>query len=242
LTSICSFALSKPARKSSAARTVLSIEKEGSTGWIVNSVYTNADLRSARGSAENTRAQGRAGRGHAGLKRDPAALAWTSDCKCSDAQLGKRCSTNGDMLIADYATSAAVHTVADETVKPSTRAIGPTITGVIDLRATAGVRDRGNVGCRPGCALRFTEIFATVNMLHGIAENDSSQHTQGFPNDDLYVAPATRVEHSALYAVMGDDGAAGSIEIKATRRPRTGTASRGFAGISYKTSGVRRPS
>ena len=35
--------------------------------------------------------------------------------------------------------------MADETVKPSTRAIGPTITGVIDLRATGWRRDRGNV-------------------------------------------------------------------------------------------------
>jgi len=50
-------------------------------------------------------------------------------------------------------------------------------------------------------------------MLHGIAERDCSQHKQGFPTDDIYVAPVTRIEHSALYAVMGDDGAAGSIEI-----------------------------
>ncbi len=56
--------------------TVLSIEKDGGSGWIVNCVHTNATLRAARRQrVEDSRAQGRAGRGHAGLERDPDALA-----------------------------------------------------------------------------------------------------------------------------------------------------------------------
>ncbi|MDA9528431.1 hypothetical protein ACM42_08280 [Bradyrhizobium sp. CCBAU 25338] len=190
--------------------TVLSIEKDGSN-WIVNGVHTNAALRKRDGEALRIRARkvvlaaGTLGSTEILLRSRGPGL------PMSEA-LGKRCSTNGDMLIADYATAAEVHTVADETVQPSTRAIGPTITGVVDLRATDGfVIEEMSVPA--GLRIAFTEVFATVNMLHGIADADFSQHVKGFPNDDLYVAPATRVEYSALYAVMGDDGAAGTIKI-----------------------------
>jgi len=77
-----------------------------------------------------------------------------------------------------------------------------------------------------GLRLAFTEIFATVNMLHGIAENDSSQHTQGFPNDDLYVAPATRVEHprSTPSWVTTERPAASRINGDSTTADRDGIA------------------
>jgi cholesterol oxidase len=192
--------------------TVLGIEKDGGTGWIVNGVHTNAALRKRDGEVLKIRAHkvvlaaGTLGSSEILLRSRDLGL------QVSEAQLGKRCSTNGDMIIADYATAATVHTVADEIVQPSTRAIGPTITGVIDLRSTAGVVIE-EISVPAGLRIAFTEIFATVNMLHGIAEQDCSQHKQGFPTDDIYVAPNTRIAHSALYAVMGDDGAAGSIEI-----------------------------
>lgn len=191
--------------------TVLSIEKEGSTGWIVNSVHTNANLRKRDGQVLKIRAHkvvlaaGTLGSSEILLRSRDLGLQLSN-------LLGKRCSTNGDMLIADYATSATVRTVANETIKPSARAIGPTITGVIDLRATAGVVIE-EISVPAGLRLAFTETFATVNMLHGLGKADCSKHIQGFPTDDLYVVPAERVEHSALYAIMGDDGAAGSIEI-----------------------------
>jgi cholesterol oxidase len=213
--------------------TVLSIEKDGSNGWIVNSVHTNAALRKRDGEVLRLRARkvvlaaGTLGSTEILLRSRDLGLQMSG-------ALGKRCSTNGDMLITDYATAAAVHTVADETVKPSTRAIGPTITGVIDLRATDGfVIEEMSVPA--GLRTAFTEVFATVNTLHGLAEADSSQHVRGFPSDDLYVAPAARVEHSALYAVMGDDGAAGSIEIDDDSGMTHPTAPRGSVGTSCKT-------
>ncbi len=192
--------------------TVLNIEKDGSTGWFVNSVHTDAALRKRDGEVLRIRARkvvlaaGTLGSSEILLRSRDLGL------QVSDAQLGKRCSTNGDMLIADYATAAPVHTVADETVRPSTRAIGPTITGVIDLRATAGVVIE-EMSVPAGLRVAFTEVFATINMLHGMAEADSTPHERGIPTDDIYVAPATRIDHSALYAVMGDDGATGRIEI-----------------------------
>ncbi|MEY9137102.1 cholesterol oxidase [Bradyrhizobium diazoefficiens] len=191
--------------------TVLSIEKEGSTAWVVNSVYTNANLRKRDGEVLKIRARrvvlaaGTLGSSEILLRSRERGL----QLSC---MLGKRCSTNGDMLVVDYATNANVNTVADETIKPSSREIGPTITGVIDLRATAGIVIE-EMSVPAGLRLAFTETFATVNMLHGLAEADCAKHVQGFPSNDLYVVPASRVKHSALYAVMGDDDAAGSIEI-----------------------------
>ena len=191
--------------------TVLSIEKDGGTGWIVNSVHTNAALRKRDGQALRVRARkvvlaaGTLGSTEILLRSRDLGLQMS-------LALGTRCSTNGDMLITDYATTDTVHTVADEAVKPSDRAIGPTITGVVDLRGTDGVVIE-EMSVPAGLRIAFTEVFATVNALHGLAEADLSQHVQGFPKDDLYVTPAARVEHSALYAVMGDDGAAGIIEL-----------------------------
>src|SRR6185503_322004 len=97
----------------------------------------------------------------------------------ANAQLGQRCSTNGDMLITDYDTATDVHTVADETDQPSTRAIGPTITGIIDLRNTSGVTIE-EMSVPAGLRIAFTEIFSTVNALHSLAEADTTHHSTGF--------------------------------------------------------------
>src|SRR4029079_19473742 len=109
------------------------------------------------------------------------------------------------------ATTDEVNTVANETDQPSSRAIGPTITGVIDLSGTAGIVIE-EMSVPAGLRVAFTEVFATANMLHGIAKPDFSAHIQSFPKDDIYVAPAMRIRRSALYAVMGNDGASGSID------------------------------
>ncbi|NUS71127.1 MAG: alpha/beta fold hydrolase, partial [Ensifer adhaerens] len=77
-----------------------------------------------------------------------------------------------------------------------------------------------------GLRLAFTEIFATLNTLHGLDRIDWSTHTRGFPDDDAYVAPTGRIEHSAVYAVMADDGAAGRMELD-------GTASDGTARMRW---------
>jgi len=69
--------------------------------WIVNSVYTNADLRKREGEVLKIRARkvvlaaGTLGSSEILLRSRDLGL------QVSDAQLGKRCSTNGDMLIAD---------------------------------------------------------------------------------------------------------------------------------------------
>ncbi|ANN58232.1 hypothetical protein A9174_16750 [Mesorhizobium loti NZP2037] len=196
--------------------TVLSIEKDGTTGWIVNSVHTNAALRARDGDVLRVRAgkvvlaAGTLGSTEIMLRSQIIGL------PLSSAQLGKRCSTNGDMLIADYGTRASVNTVANDATQPSKRAIGPTITGIIDLREEAGVLIE-EMSVPASLRIAFGEIFATVNTLHTLDEIDWSTHQQGFPKDDAYVVSDQRIERSALYAVMSDDGAAGTIELEPAR-------------------------
>lgn len=197
--------------------TVLGIEKTNGA-WIVNCVHTNAALR-ARDSAilkiraaKVVLAAGTLG-SYEILKRSH-----DGGLELSDTHLGNRCSTNGDMLITDYATSDSVNAVSDETVRPSERAIGPTITGMIDLRDTAGVLIE-ELAVPASLRLAFTEVFATINTLHGLDQKDWTKHRQGFPTDDAYVAPSRRVEHSAIYAVMANDGAAGHLELDGRSTP-----------------------
>ena len=60
----------------------------------------------------------------------------------------------------------------------------------------------------------FEEIFTTTACLHDLAVADKSSHRQGNPaRDPLAVDPVT-IEHSAVYAVMGDDGAAGRVTLR----------------------------
>lgn len=193
--------------------TVLSVKPDGGN-WIVDCVYTDAALRARDGDVLQVRAgkvvlaAGTLGSFEI-LKRSQAKGLSLS------VHFGNHCSTNGDMLVTDYATSNPVNTVSDEAVQPSKRAIGPTITGVLDLRKTAGVLIE-ELSVPAGLRLAFTEIFATLNTLHGLDRFDWSTHTRGFPDDDAYVAPTGRIEHSAVYAVMADDGAAGRMELDET--------------------------
>ena len=199
--------------------TVLGVRRDpmDATAWLVKCVHTSETQRSRDEVVKDQVVEVRATNvvlAAGTLGSTEILLRSQTDVQLS-SMLGKRCSTNGDMLITDYATGADVHTVADEAVKPSTRAVGPTITGIIDVPKTT---DRSRLTIEEmsvpaGLRLAFTETFATINTLHSLAEADSSHHDEEFPSDDIYAVSRQQIERSALYAVMGDDGAAGTIEL-----------------------------
>ena len=133
------------------------------------------------------------------------------------------------MLVTDYATSTAVCTVADEAERPSARRIGPTITGVIDLRATKKILVE-EMSVPAALGVLFREVFATVNTLHSLTDIDTSPHSRGFPDDDIYAVPVAHINNTALYAVMADDGAARTIELNGNT---SSMASDGLARIRW---------
>ncbi|WP_371811959.1 alkaline phosphatase D family protein [Ruegeria sp. R13_0] len=203
--------------------TVLHIEKDGDN-WVVNTVYTNAALRErhsdANGDPEVVRVRARKVIVAAGTLGSTEILlrSKSEGLVVSDAMIGKRCSTNGDMLVADYNTSARVNNVASEQVQPSQRQIGPTITGIIDLRDTAGVLIE-EISVPASLRIAFKEIFGTVNALHSLDEIDWSTHSKGFPQDDIYSVAEERIDNTALFAVMGNDGAGGHITLNGDPTP-----------------------
>lgn len=192
--------------------TVLRVSRDddGET-WIVETVYTNAKLRARHGSVVPIRAK-KVVLAAGALGSTEILVRSESDTLRFSRQLGQRCSTNGDALLVDYATDRDVGAVADQEVAPRERKVGPTITGILDLRDGDGVTVEE---LAVPAALRrvFAEVFATVNTLHSLPEHDFTRHRRGFPGDDIYVATPGQTERSALYAVMGEDGASGSIEL-----------------------------
>lgn len=192
--------------------TVLDFERdEVNDLWVVNVVYTNAKLRARHGgriqihASKLILASGALGSTEILMRSRVHSLAFSG-------RLGERCSTNGDMLVTDYYTDDDVLTVADEAVAPSARNLGPTITGVVDLRKSNGVLIE-EMSVPAGLRRVFGEIFASVNALHMLDVKDGSKHQEGHPAEDIYEIGPRHIDRSALYAVMGDDGADGAIDL-----------------------------
>jgi len=137
----------------------------------------------------------------------------------SAAQLGRRFSTNGDMIAASYGMPVDVHASSRESTPPGDRHIGPTITGMIDLR-------RGRVPlvieelAIPAALRRpFEEIVTTFGMLHRLARRDDSHHGAATLGADAAGIDPHAISRTAVYATMGDDGANGALVLVERTEP-----------------------
>jgi choline dehydrogenase-like flavoprotein/pimeloyl-ACP methyl ester carboxylesterase len=140
--------------------------------------------------------------------------------KFSD-QLGRKFSANGDMLVIAHDLAARVNGVADETQDPAPsnpsehggRAIGPTITAMIDLREGNADTDLVIQDLAvPGPLRRlFEESTTTYDVLNRVADGDWAKHE---PNpsraDDAAVNP-TAITNSLVLAMIGRDDAEGEL-------------------------------
>ncbi|TPJ71235.1 GMC oxidoreductase [Mesorhizobium sp. B2-7-1] len=135
-------------------------------------------------------------------------------------QLGRKFSANGDMLVVAHALATRVNGVADETQSPapdaaddSGRAIGPTITAMIDLREGNADTDLVIQDLAvPGPLRRiFEESTTTFDVLNRVAEGDWGKHE---PNpswvDDAAVDP-NAIANSLVLAMIGRDDAEGEL-------------------------------
>lgn len=129
--------------------------------------------------------------------------------------LGHRFSTNGDLIAVAHRQKPLAHACAREGDAPDRRNVGPTITGLL--------RKKGRVG-RPvvieefgiPAALRraFAEVVTCSEALHGLLEDDSRLHSENDAMDDPLAVSDAALEYTAVYGMMGDDGADGLIEFK----------------------------
>jgi cholesterol oxidase len=135
------------------------------------------------------------------------------------AQLGRKFSANGDMLVTAYNLPEAVNAVADENqpvqVPPTPRAepIGPTITAMIDLRTGDAKTDLVIQDLAvPGPLRRlFEEATTSFQVLNQLGNADWRSHKNGWPDEDDAAVNPNAIKNSLVLAMIGRDNAEGEL-------------------------------
>ncbi len=199
------------------------------TRWQLDVVYTDTQLRSRQsqpfltidthniilsaGALGSTEILQRSG--EKGLKLSPT--------------IGSRFSSNGDMLAVGFNQSQPANAIANSSVAHSDRHIGPTITGMIDLRNSAENIVIQEMAVPAAASHLFTELFTTVNSFRGLWDADNTAHVSGNNFVDPIAMSNQSLNNSSLYAVMGDDDAEGKLELEPN------SASEGTIQIKWKS-------
>jgi choline dehydrogenase-like flavoprotein/alpha-beta hydrolase superfamily lysophospholipase len=137
--------------------------------------------------------------------------------KLSRRQLGRRFSTNGDMIAAAYGMPQRIHAGAREETPPGDRQVGPTIAGMIDLRDRRVPLAIEELAVPAALRRVFEEVVTTLGVLHGLTRRDRPHHRATGHGADPAAVDQDLMARTAVYATMGDDGAAGTLELAAGR-------------------------
>jgi choline dehydrogenase-like flavoprotein len=203
--------------------TVVRIERDGGRGWRVLAVHTEELLRKRQGAPAALTARkvvlaaGTFGSTEILLRSQSDALRFSP-------RLGERFSSNGDAIAAIYNQATKVNAVADETLDADHRGVGPTITGMLDLRGRWLRRDLVIQEIAiPGPLRRaFEETVTTSKTLHELAEPDRDDHGADGARHDPCAIDAEAMRKTAAFVMMGDDGASGRLELIGGRRADAG--------------------
>lgn len=184
----------------------------GDKGWQVHIAHTRNKLRKRQGApfkvtaAKVILAAGSYGSTEILLRSHSQNLPLSN-------QLGAKVSSNGDMLATIFDQTNTVNAVASENDQPSTREIGPTITGMIDLRDHPEQLLIQEMAV-PGALRRvYEEMVTTTNTLAQLMTADREDHYDGQPGQDPYSVDSEKIKRTSILAIMGDDGSNGSLEL-----------------------------
>jgi cholesterol oxidase len=196
-----------------AGATVLKIEKLESPGaapvWQLHVVHTDAPLRRRQGAATLVRARrvilaaGTFGSTEILLRSQSQGLALSH-------KLGQQVSSNGDLIAAAYDGKVTVNGVADEDTDPRSvpvaDRIGPTITGMVDLRKTDDmlIQDLAVPGAMRSM---LEQTVTTASAIHMLAETD--RRTHGSATRDACAVNAAAIRNTLVVAIIGHDSADG---------------------------------
>jgi choline dehydrogenase-like flavoprotein/pimeloyl-ACP methyl ester carboxylesterase len=193
--------------------TVLRIERDRDGIWLLYTVHTDEQLRKRQRRPVKLRARkvilaaGTFGSTEILLRSQSEALRFSP-------RLGQRFSSNGDAIAVLYDQNIPVNAVADESVSPDDRAVGPTITGILDLRAPNGEGHVIEELAIPGPLRRvFEETVTTAKTLHELGDPDDSDHRSDEPQHDPCAVQAAAIMKTSVFVIMGDDGAGGALEL-----------------------------
>ncbi len=127
-------------------------------------------------------------------------------------QLGRKFSSNGDNFIAHYAQDNQSNAIAFEYQAPSKRFIGPTITGMIDRRASDGVVIQ-EMSVAAHLNRLFTEVCSTMHGVYDFSRVDKEPHESTIEAKDRFTVDQAAFTYTSVYAVMGDDDSGGRLEL-----------------------------
>ena len=198
--------------------TVLKISRNNAA-WEIDLVYTDHKIRRREENNNNTNdgiiklKTGKVIIAAGTLGSTEILLKSMAGIGLENANIGKRFSSNGDMLAAGCDMNEEVNAVADEETAPNKRFVGPTCTGVIDLREA---ENRAGTVIEelavPGPLSRiYEELFITSNTLHDFDSGNYKNHSSGQPEFDPFSISDQRRRRLAIYAVISDDKAQGEM-------------------------------
>jgi len=184
--------------------------------WLVKLVYTDPQLRSRQAqTALQLKTQN--------VILSAGTLGSTEILKRSQSpellfskMLGEKFSSNGDMIAVGFNQNQLANAIADPKTSHSKRGIGPTITGMIDLRGHPDPDQRMVIQemAVPSAAKHFFgELYASVNTVQTLWSSDKTTHSQSSNFIDPAALNSDALERTSLYAIMGNDGAEGRLEI-----------------------------
>ena len=130
-------------------------------------------------------------------------------------ELGKRFSANGDMICAGYRMPHRVNASAHESQppEPEGRRIGPTITGMVDLREGKTPLVVEELAIPAALRRPLEEVVTTFAALHGLARVDWSRHGAGPGATDPAAVDPEAIGRTAIYATIGEDDAQGVLAL-----------------------------
>jgi choline dehydrogenase-like flavoprotein/pimeloyl-ACP methyl ester carboxylesterase len=130
-------------------------------------------------------------------------------------RLGQQFSCNGDNILAVRDTGLATNPVAHEHVPLDARAVGPTITGVVEM--PQGSTGKGflvqEFGVPAALERVFDEIVTTTSLLHNLAEPDNSVHVGNADGTDPLAVQPQDMAQVLLLGLIGHDEGAGQLRL-----------------------------
>lgn len=193
--------------------------KGESEQWLLDVAYSNSNLHARQGGSIRLRcerlilAAGTLGSTELLMRSETEQTPFSK-------QLGQRFSSNGDMFAGAFDQAAEANTVVRENMHPEKRAVGPTITSIIDARAK-GKNSNPKQTIKfeemavPGALQKiFEEVATTTKTIYDTNTSDYSSHQSGLPNKDPFAVQPEAIQHTSLYAAISKDSATGSLSLK----------------------------
>lgn len=193
--------------------TVLDLYPAGQEGWTLRVVHTDPKLRRQECSPHLVRARRVIlAAGTFGTSEILIRSKQRHQLKLSK-QLGHGFSGNGDLLTAAYNLNIPVNAIAEDGARPIDGKVGPTITGMIDLRTG----DKHGVMIQefaiPAPMRRiFQETSALAHCFHQLSQYDAADHRDSELQDPQAI-DHDALDKTLLLGVMGHDGSAGEIHV-----------------------------